>query len=364
LLALSVVVLLAALIGLIVVVVPARAQLPRYETGPVCLATYDPGANCTANDFGIKEIWVLNLYNGCTQVPTGTFTADLAAVISSAQADRYDVGIFVGLEGESAYDGANCYHGWLYPPVTLTPYYQPLTPTAPVSDAIFFGPWLTHADEPVDDVCGDMAPNTYSVVTMTLTLPCDDNWDEANELPQPDGLVDVHSCVSWRQNHQSLCTNVQEATPGTGAKCGCNAVNMPFAPTAVELASFVAQAQDREVLLIWKTATELDNLGFNLYRADSADGERSQINGRLIPSEMSGNAMGATYTYLDETAAPGQTSYYWLEDVDVNGLSSMHGPAEATTAAPRSLPGRPRPLPVPEFLAVLATLMVWAVIRL
>jgi len=117
--------------------------------------------------------------------------------------------------------------------------------------------------------------------------------------------------------------------------------------TAVELAAFNAVAQDSGVMLNWETATELDNLGFNIYRADSQVGEMNKINPSLIPSKDPGSTVGAAYSFLDESAVAGATYYYWLEDVDVAGAAEMNGPVSAKMGAARALPGRGRPAPMP-----------------
>jgi hypothetical protein len=102
-------------------------------------------------------------------------------------------------------------------------------------------------------------------------------------------------------------------------------------PTAIELASFTAQAGAGGVTLAWETGTELDNAGFNLYRATAQDGPYTQINEALIAAE--GDAVaGASYSFAD---APGYgTFYYQLEDVDYYGVSTLHGPVKATVARP------------------------------
>ncbi len=53
--------------------------------------------------------------------------------------------------------------------------------------------------------------------------------------------------------------------------------------TAVRLASLTAQGSSRSVLVEWETASELDNLGFHLYRGVSADGPWTRLNASLIP---------------------------------------------------------------------------------
>jgi len=97
-------------------------------------------------------------------------------------------------------------------------------------------------------------------------------------------------------------------------------------PQAVELASFTAVAGDSgKVALRWKTATEVNNIGFNLYRSRLLDGIYKKINEEgLIPAHGDATA-GANYRYEDTPPARG-TYYYKLEDVDTSGVSTMHGP--------------------------------------
>jgi hypothetical protein len=118
-------------------------------------------------------------------------------------------------------------------------------------------------------------------------------------------------------------------------------------PTAVELASFQAEAQGGNVLVSWETATELDNLGFNVYRSRSAGGERVRLNEWLIVSQNPGSTTGSSYQFVDRSAEPGTIYHYWLEDIDLDGMGTMNGPAAVETPRGRSLPCRPRPAPMP-----------------
>jgi hypothetical protein len=97
-------------------------------------------------------------------------------------------------------------------------------------------------------------------------------------------------------------------------------------PTAVTLSSFTAEAGEGAVFLGWETATEIDNLGFNLYRAESVGGPRMQLNGALIPNKTPGSPVGATYGFLDGSVEAGVTYRYWLEDLDIYGKATQHGP--------------------------------------
>jgi hypothetical protein len=104
------------------------------------------------------------------------------------------------------------------------------------------------------------------------------------------------------------------------------------APTAVELISFAARGLDGAVELTWETATELQNLGFHLYRASSPEGPFERITGQIIPG-LGSSPSGARYRYLDSGLENGRLYYYELEDVESLGGTKRHGPVEATPSA-------------------------------
>jgi hypothetical protein len=94
-------------------------------------------------------------------------------------------------------------------------------------------------------------------------------------------------------------------------------------PTAVELLYFRAdRLTDQQVRLEWATALEVDNFGFNLYRANVDDlGQASLIH--FEPADTQGSGSGATYAYID-TATYDSTWWYWLADVDTKGHETFH----------------------------------------
>jgi hypothetical protein len=100
----------------------------------------------------------------------------------------------------------------------------------------------------------------------------------------------------------------------------------------VELLSFTAVAGGEGVRLAWETATELDLLGFHLYRAGSPGGAQTRLNAELIPAQHPGSPVGATYEYVDAFVKPGATYWYWLDAVDVLGQASRHGPVSVQVA--------------------------------
>ena len=77
------------------------------------------------------------------------------------------------------------------------------------------------------------------------------------------------------------------------------------------------------------TGDETDNRGFNIYRADSKDGNYVKINASLIASKV-GSGLGTSYEFTDSGVKNWTTYFYKLEDVDVNVVKTMHGPIAVT----------------------------------
>ena len=103
--------------------------------------------------------------------------------------------------------------------------------------------------------------------------------------------------------------------------------------TPVVLLNLSAVSVENGVLISWETVTETNNFGFNIMRAESTDGEQTQVNPEMIMSQIApGDMFGASYEYLDSTAAEGVTYYYWLVDVPLDSadLPGIHGPISVT----------------------------------
>jgi hypothetical protein len=104
--------------------------------------------------------------------------------------------------------------------------------------------------------------------------------------------------------------------------------------TAVELVSFKAVQYDRGTMLEWQTGFEADNLGFNLYRQEA--GKRQLITNQLVAGSALTAGLntvlqsGESYVWWDKSSSI--DTLYWLEDVDLNGLSTWHGPFAVQSA--------------------------------
>ncbi len=85
----------------------------------------------------------------------------------------------------------------------------------------------------------------------------------------------------------------------------------------VELSFFTAITGNGKVILRWRTESEVNNVGFGIYRSDAKNGQYVKIGWR----DGAGNsAMPNEYKYLDKTAKQGQVYYYYIEDIDVEGI--------------------------------------------
>ncbi|HSN77795.1 MAG TPA: ice-binding family protein [Anaerolineae bacterium] len=99
-------------------------------------------------------------------------------------------------------------------------------------------------------------------------------------------------------------------------------------PSAVELLYFLVSPRGQSVVLDWATAQEVDNYGFNIYRAPVDHFSQAELI-HFEPSAVQGGAgSGATYLYLDTPPAQ-SVWWYWLADVDTHGVQTIHSPSVA-----------------------------------
>jgi hypothetical protein len=135
-----------------------------------------------------------------------------------------------------------------------------------------------------------------------------------------------------------LSGEYQFGTPGTSLPTNpeyvLGGINQPL---AIALASFYAEF-DREsecIRINWKTATEVDTIGFQLWRSDTKDGPYTLVPGSFIASQSVSDTTGATYSYSDCDADLDtyMTFYYKLEEIDLDtaGDNPMYGPIGPVT---------------------------------
>jgi uncharacterized repeat protein (TIGR01451 family) len=148
-------------------------------------------------------------------------------------------------------------------------------------------------------------------------------------IPSASGIVTNIATVTADQTDPNQANNTSTQTETITA------------PTRIALQSFSAHSgTDKNgasrVVLTWKTGGEAHNLGFNVYREQN--GNRVRMN----PSLVAGSALlmtgaqpkhaGRSYAWIDAGAGVAGDAY-WLEDVDVNGTRTMHGPVSVSSAS-------------------------------
>jgi hypothetical protein len=96
---------------------------------------------------------------------------------------------------------------------------------------------------------------------------------------------------------------------------------IPGVALVVALAYFtglIDRVQHTDLVIRWTTENEIDVLGYNLYRADSPDGELVQVNDVLIKPSLD-PLVSSEHSFVDEGRVRGRTYYYVLETIDRNG---------------------------------------------
>jgi hypothetical protein len=86
----------------------------------------------------------------------------------------------------------------------------------------------------------------------------------------------------------------------------------------VVLALLTATPDEGGVSIKWRTESEINNLGFDVYRSESLEGRFVKVN----PAYIKGAGTDATphdYNFIDESAVVGKTYYYYLETISFSG---------------------------------------------
>lgn len=212
-----------------------------------------------------------------------------------------------------------------------------------------------------------VAAGTSCVLTQPTDLP--------NTNPQLDALANnggptwTHALLTGspaiNAGDTALPTDQRGQPRPTGAADDIGAYEEQN-PLAITLASFDAAVQADHVLVIWETVSEMENAGFNLYRTATADRPTAANLLAFVPSQGPGSTQGFAYSHQDYAVTAGQTYWYWLEDVDLNGATTLHGPVSVVFTAPTAVTlsglaaSSPTPLAALWWLMAVATALAAA----
>jgi uncharacterized repeat protein (TIGR01451 family) len=161
---------------------------------------------------------------------------------------------------------------------------------------------------------GTLRPGHVGKTTITLTLG-----------PNTTRGQDVINSVE-------ISSKTRDPNPGNNR--GRDVDKVPN-PSAVVLSDLGAERQAGGVRVYWRTIAEQDNYGFRVYRGRTPSRAGAElITPQIIPGQGRGRADGASYSFFD-AGAPDGPLYYWIEDIDLNGISEFHGPAQPTIQGAR-----------------------------
>ncbi len=174
--------------------------------------------------------------------------------------------------------------------------------------------------------CFDLAPTTAQTAAVTFYYA----EAERNGVGNSAMLVYHWSGTDWDQETGTF----SRGGSGDGQWVRVTGVDAysPFSlnsdsPTAATMAGFSGVAMgDGSVSLGWQTVSELDLLGFYLYRATSETDTPQRLNEDLIPAQWPGSPTGGSYSFHDQSTLPGATYSYWIDVVQIDGTVLRYGP--------------------------------------
>jgi hypothetical protein len=176
-----------------------------------------------------------------------------------------------------------------------------------------------------DGISSEVQTLTFTVCKAGTDLQIE-NFEELSWLKQ--GQTAENGLHFFAVQLTNFCLNLYESdgiTPINSAHFTYCPDCTGIPPTVIELSSFTARASNGNVKLRWVTEAEIDNAGFNIWRSEVEDGDYVQLNDEAIPAKGS-ETNGAKYVFTDNVAKNRKTYFYKLQDIDVSGVSTFHGP--------------------------------------
>jgi Domain of unknown function DUF11 len=179
--------------------------------------------------------------------------------------------------------------------------FNSLAATADNGGAPNCSPPITQPTAPTDVNCSEVL-GAGGRLTVTIGASC---------APQ------VTGSIGFRVTNTATATgNFPDLTP-TNNTAKALLVDCVTQSLAVTMVSFRAVPGLRKVVLRWRTGSELDLLGFQVWR--SRHGAAHRLNRRLIPAKGLNGVGGASYRLVDRSVRPGVRYRYRLQAVELNG---------------------------------------------
>ena len=176
-----------------------------------------------------------------------------------------------------------------------------------------------------DDPCNAMLNNCRSENYGIMMIDVNPSYVKVWVADAETGAVDT----DFPETVHTFAPSSTTTLPATTSIELTTTTSVPLTVLLIQLASFTAVPLNNSVHVQWTTASEINNVGFNLYRAESENGQYIKINALLIPAQGT-SAQGASYEFIDINVRNRKTYYYKLEDIDLSDKSTMHGTVSAT----------------------------------
>ena len=155
-------------------------------------------------------------------------------------------------------------------------------------------------------------------------------WDDANsqwieagtsQIVNPDQSITVNGISTTPNNEFRIFSKWT-----IGSRTSDN-------PLPVQLLAFSAEILSDGIKLNWSTASEINNVGFEIWRSEGSDSNYIllsdyRFNENLIGAGNSNKLRD--YSYTDLNVTDNFTYHYKLVDVDVNNRKTVHSPLEVT----------------------------------
>lgn len=304
-------------------------------TGAItCTATGNTiAANTVSGDFTLVLATASTLANGATVTDTASISMTEVDPSPSNNSRSAQTAVIRRVENEIDKDStatAEPYgDGYLYSPPSPTPvnYTISVTNNGPslstnttVTDTLPIEFTYDHTNDPAVPSQGGCVYNA-GTRTLTCNLGNLDRNDTATiTIP---GTVD-----SVAADFSNTATVTQTETDRDLSNNSDTYTIIVLAPTAIEMFELDAIQTTKGVTVTWQTTMEADNLGFDVYRS-VAGGALQKVNEHLIHGSAfikgNRNTDGRTYRFRDTNVPSGFVQYY-VEDVDIRGVRTMHGP--------------------------------------
>jgi len=174
-----------------------------------------------------------------------------------------------------------------------------------------------------------LSPSVLTLTSSSPTMLFDGDEDGIFGEPGDNTKQLLDGALTIMARDSTAATGVTITAFDNLGQVGSNTYNIEDDPTAVTLLSFTAEAGADRIHITWVTATEIDNIGFHLYRSNAYDGDYRRLNVEVIPSQGAGLPLGAVYGWEDADVVREQAYYYRLEAINTRGAGTLYGPVSA-----------------------------------